>query len=49
MQVGIQPVSIGFVLAAIALIIIVALLVTGQLPFLWLGVILLTLAVSRLV
>lgn len=49
MQVGIQPVSIGFILAVVALIIIVALLVTGQLPFLWTGVILLTLAVSRLV
>jgi len=49
MQVGIQPVSIGFILAVVALIIIVVLLVTGQLPFLWLGLVLLLLAISRLV
>lgn len=49
MQVGIQPVSIGFILGVVALIVIVVLLVTGQLPFLWLGLVLLLLAVSRLV
>lgn len=49
MNLGIQQVSIGFILAVVALVIIVALVVTGQLPFVWLGAILIALAVSRLV
>jgi hypothetical protein len=49
MQLGVQPVSIGFILAVVALILILILCVTGQMPFLWLGAILILLAVSRLV
>lgn len=49
MQLGIQPVSIGFILAVVALILILILCVTGQMEFLWLGAILCLLALSRLV
>jgi len=49
MQMGIQPVSIGFVLAFIVLILVVGLCLTGAMEFQWLGAILCALAVSRLV
>jgi hypothetical protein len=42
-------VSVGTLLAVIALIILVALLVTGGIEFLWVGLILLLLALSRLI
>jgi hypothetical protein len=48
MQFSVQPVSVGFLIALIALILVLILMVTGQIPFLWVGVILCLLAVSRL-
>jgi len=48
MQVGIAPISVGFLIALIALILVLILCVTGQMPFLWLGAILCLLAISRL-
>lgn len=49
MNFSVQPISVGFVLAIIAIILVIVLLVTGQMPLLWLGLVLLLLAVSRLV
>ena len=49
MNFTVQPFSVGFILAIIAIILIIVLLVTGQMPLLWLGLVLLLLAVSRLV
>jgi len=49
MQFQVQPIGVGSILALLALIIVVVLLITGQLPFLWLGLILLLLAASRFV
>ena len=49
MNFSVQPFSVGFILAIIAIILVIVLLVTGQMPLLWLGLVLLLLAVSRLV
>jgi hypothetical protein len=49
MQFTVQPVSVGFILAIVSLVIVLVLCVTGQMPFLWIGAVLLMLCVSRLV
>jgi hypothetical protein len=48
MQVGIQPISIGFLLALVALVLVLILCVTGQMAFLWVGAVLTLLCLSRL-
>lgn len=48
MQVGIAPVSIGFILAIIAIVITIVLILIGQLPLMPFGVLFLLLALARL-
>jgi hypothetical protein len=43
------PGAIGWTLALVALVLLLVLIVTGQLPLLWVGVILMLLALARLV
>jgi hypothetical protein len=48
MQVGVAPISIGFILAIIALILVVVFVAIGQLPLMPFGVILALLCIARL-
>lgn len=48
MQFAVAPISVGFILALVALVLIIVFVVTGQMPLLPLGVVLLLLALARL-
>jgi hypothetical protein len=48
MQVGIAPISIGFVIALVVLVLVVVFIVVGQLPLLPLGLLIGLLALARL-
>lgn len=48
MNVSIAPMSVGFLIALLALILVVVLMITGAIPLVWTGVILAMLAISRL-